>query len=166
MIVLGRLADPYGIRGWLRLYTVADDPLAWGKMPVWWLGREGEDQWREVRLKGLKTHASGLVCLLDGVADRSAAEAMKGLLVGAPRADLPATEEGEYYWADLIGLTVVNTGDQALGRVAGLIETGANDVLRVVDGEGNERLLPFVDAVVLDIDKANGRIRVEWGLDW
>ncbi len=165
IVVLGRLADPYGIRGWLRLHPYGDDPLAWGEMPVWWVGREG-GPWREVGLKGLKAHGDGVVVLLDGVPDRTAAEAHKGLLVGAPREQLPMPDEDEFYWADLVGLAVVNSAGEALGKVAGLIETGANDVLRVVGDDGNERLLPFVDAVVLEVDRVGGVIRVEWGADW
>lgn len=165
IVVLGRLADPYGIRGWLRLYPFGDDPLDWAEMPVWWIAREGEP-WREVGLKGLKIHGDGVVVLLDGIADRTAAEAMKGVLVGAPRDSLPATDEDEFYWGDLIGLEVVNSADEKLGNVAGLIETGANDVLRVVGKDGTERLLPFVSAVVLAVEKEAGLIRVEWGSDW
>ena len=89
IVVLGRLADPYGMQGWLRLYAFADDPLAWGRMPVWWVGKEG-GPWRQCGLKSLKVHGEGLVVLLDGVPDRTAAEAMKGFLVGAPRSGLPA----------------------------------------------------------------------------
>lgn len=165
IVVLGRLADPYGIRGWIRLHPFGDDPLAWQQMPVWWIAREGEP-WREVALKGLKVHGDGLVVALEGVADRTAAEAMKGVLVGAPRASLPATGEDEFYWDDLLGLGVVNTAGERLGKVAGLIETGANDVLRVVADDGSERLLPFVAAVVLTVEKDAGLIRVEWGSDW
>jgi 16S rRNA processing protein RimM len=165
VVVLGRLADPYGIHGWLRLYPFGDDPLDWADMPVWWIAREGEP-WREIRLKGLKVHGDGLVVLLEGVGDRTAAEAMKGVLVGAPRDALPTTDEGEFYWGDLLGLAVVNSADEKLGTVAGLIETGANDVLRVVAEDGTERLLPFVSAVVLAVEKEAGRIRVEWGSDW
>jgi len=165
IIVLGRLADPYGMQGWLRLYPFADDPLAWGKMPVWWVGAEGEP-WREYDLKALKMHGEGLVVLLDGVPDRTVAEAMKGLLVGAPRAALPKTEEDEFYWADLVGLDVINTAGERLGQVAGLIETGANAVLRVVGDDDVERLLPFVSAVVQTVEREAGRIRVEWGSDW
>lgn len=165
IIVLGRLADPYGVRGWLRLYPFGDDPMNWAEMPVWWVTKEGEP-WREIGLKGLKAHGDGLVVLLDGVVDRTAAEAMKGLLVGAPRDALPSTGDDEFYWGDLVGLEVVNTADERLGKVAGLIETGANDVLRVVGEDGVERLLPFVAAVVLAVEKEAGRIRVEWGSDW
>lgn len=165
IVVLGRLADPYGIQGWLRLYPFGDDPLAWADMPVWWIAREGEP-WRECRLKSLKAHGDGIVVLLDGIGDRTAAEAMKGFLVGAPREALPKTGNDEFYWADLIGLDVINVADERLGKVAGLIETGANAVLRVVDEAEVERLLPFVSAVVLAVEKEAGLIRVEWGSDW
>lgn len=165
IVVLGRLADPYGIRGWLRLHPFGDDPLAWADMPVWWIGREG-GPWREVGLKGLKAHGDGIVVLLDEVPDRTAAEALKGTLVGAPRDALPPPADDEFYWGDLVGLVVVNETGETLGAVAGLIETGANDVLRVVAEDGTERLLPFVEAVVLAVEKDAGRIRVAWGSDW
>ena len=165
MVVLGRLADPYGLRGWLKLYVFADDPEAWADMPGWWIGREG-GPWREIGLKSLKNHGDGVVVLLDGVDDRTAAEAMKGFLVGAPREALPQTDEDEFYWADLIGLEVTNSAGERLGKVAGLLETGANDVLRVVADDKTERLLPFVAAVILSVDKEAGLIQVEWGLDW
>jgi len=134
-------------------------------MPVWWIGREG-GPWREVGLKGLKAHGDGIVVLLDEVPDRTAAEALKGTLVGAPRDMLPPPADDEFYWGDLVGLVVVNEADETLGTVAGLIETGANDVLRVVAEDGTERLLPFVEAVVLTVEKEAGRIRVAWGSDW
>ena len=165
IVVLGRLADPYGIQGWLWLYPFGDDPLSWAEMPVWWIAREGEP-WRECKLKSLKAHSNGVVVLLDGVADRTTAESMKGVLVGAPREALPTTEKNEFYWTDLVGLAVINTADERLGKVVGLIETGANAVLRVLGEDNVERLLPFVSAVVLAVEKEAGQIRVEWGSDW
>lgn len=165
IVVLGRLADPYGIQGWLWLHPFGDDPLAWAEMPVWWIAKEGEP-WRECKLKSLKAHGNGVVVLLEGIADRTAAEAMKGFLVGAPRESLPKTDDDEFYWGDLIGLDVINTAGERLGKVAGLIESGANTVLRVVADDGLERLLPFVSAVVLAVEKDAGLIRVEWGSDW
>lgn len=165
-IVLGRLADPYGLRGWIKLYPYGDDPLGWAEMPALWLGSEG-GPWREVGLRQLKSHGEGVVALFDGVSDRTAAEALKGCLVGAPRVALPQTSEDEFYWADLIGLSVTNEAGDSFGKVVGLLETGANDVLRVVSAEGGEeRLIPFVDAVVKAVDRVSGVIRVEWGLDW
>ena len=166
LVVLGKISEPYGVQGWVRVHAFGDDPLAWGKMPSWWLGREGETSWREVKLVKLRAHGDGLVVLLEGVADRTGAEALKGMLVGAPRQALPTTGKDEYYWGDLVGLEVVNTAGESLGKVAGLIETGANDVMQVVDEAGTERLLPFVSAVVLSVAQDQGVIQVEWGLDW
>lgn len=163
--MLGRLADPYGIRGWIRLYPFGDDPLTWKSIPVWCIGKEG-GPWREIGLAGLRAHGDGLVVSLEGVLDRNGAEALKGVLVGVPRDKLPATDENEFYWGELIGLSVINSAGQMLGKVESLIETGANDVLRVLAEDGTERLLPFVDAVVLSVDRAAGQIRVEWGADW
>jgi 16S rRNA processing protein RimM len=110
-------------------------------------------------------HGDGLIVCLDGVATREGAEALEGQFVGVPREQLPATEGGEYYWADLIGLAVLNLAGVSLGKVTRLIETGANDVLVVTDGE-RERLLPFVGHVVKDVDVAAGRINVDWEADW
>lgn len=88
------------------------------------------------------------------------------MLDGAPREALPTTDEGEFYWSDLIGLDVINNAEERLGKVASLIETGASSVLRVVSDDNTERLLPFVAAVVLTVDKEARLIRVEWGSDW
>lgn len=164
--MLGKIAEPYGVRGWVKIYPHADDPLDWVKVPVWWIGRDGLENWRTYKVIQCKQHGSALVAQLEGVADRTAAEALKGLLVGAPKENLPALAPDEYYWADLIDLQVVNLEGNALGKVAGLIETGANDVLRVVDPVGVERLIPYVDAVVKAVDIGAGQLLVEWGLDW
>ncbi len=74
---------------------------------------------------------------------------------------MPASEDGSWYWMDLIGLQVVTTGGVVLGQVTGLVETGANDVL-VVQGE-RERLVPFViDQYVKRVDLDAGLIEVDW----
>ena len=102
---------------------------------------------------------------LAGIDDRDASEALGSCYIGAPRDALPPPAQDEYYWSDLIGLAVVNLQDQPLGRVTSLIETGANQVLVVSDGE-RERLLPFVEQVVGKVDVPGGVIRADWGLDW
>ena len=167
-IVLGKIVGAYGVQGWVRVHPFADDPSSWGRMPAWQLGREGEppEIWREVAPLRSKLQSDGLLVQLEGVTDRTAAEALKGSLVGAAREALPATGKDEYYWADLIGLDVVNGRDERLGVVKELIESAASDVLVVVADDGTERLLPFVSAVVIDVDVAAKRIRVEWEADW
>ena len=168
MIVLGRIVAPFGVKGWLRVHPFGDDPEAWRAMPSWWLSADAEapaERWRAAALESVKRHGDGIVAKLEGVDDRDAAEALDGCFIGAPRDALPATSAEEYYWADLVGLEVVNEQDGILGRVASLIETGAHDVLVVRDGE-RERLLPFVAQVVRKVDVPGGRIRVDWDAGW
>lgn len=167
MVVLGRLLAPYGVKGWLHLRTFGDDPASWKRMSQWWLAREdgAEAHWITAKLSSLRQHGGGWVAKLEGVDTYEGAEAKKGWFVAAPRDELPATGNGEYYWTDLIGLQVVNVQGESLGIVESLIETGANDVVQVRDGEV-ERLLPFVEQVVKKVDVAGGRMTVEWQADW
>ncbi|MCK9381731.1 MAG: ribosome maturation factor RimM [Sulfuritalea sp.] len=168
MIVLGRIVAPFGVQGWLRVHAFGDDPVAWQKMPQWWLSADADapaESWRAHDLEAVKLHGDGVVAKLAGIDDRDASEALGSCFFGAPRKTLPPPVPGEYYWADLIGLAVVNLQDQPLGRVKSLIETGANEVLVVVDGE-RERLLPFVEHVVKAVDVAGGTIRADWDSDW
>lgn len=166
MIVLGRIVAPYGVRGWVKIHPFGDDPASWRKMSRWWLAAKTDDEaWRELAVSGLRAHGAGWVAKLDGVDDRSAAEGLDGWYIGAPREAMPGTANNEFYWADLVGLAVVNEQGEPLGKVDSLIETGAHQVLVVKDDE-TERLLPFVETVVKDVDPAAGRIRVEWGKDW
>jgi 16S rRNA processing protein RimM len=164
MIVLGRVIAPFGVRGWVKVHAFGDDPEAWGEMPQLWLG--ADDQWRPFDLKGLARHGRGLIAAFGGIEDRSGAEKLAGLLVGAPREVLPATNDNEYYWADLIGLEVFDCQGVSLGRVTGLMSSGAHEILCVRAGGGKERLLPFVGAVVKCVDRAAGVIRVDWEADW
>ncbi len=101
---------------------------------------------------------------LDGVTDRDAAAALAGCDVGVARDALPALDDGEYYWSDLIGLEVRSVDGVALGTVARMMETGANDVL-VVDGE-RERLVPYLPGrVVRSVDLEAGTIEVDWHVE-
>jgi len=168
MIVLGRLTAPYGVRGWLRLHPFGDDPAAWQSMAQWWLSADDEaddEAWSAWTLRGLRAHGNGWLVAFAGIEDRTAAGALAGQYVGAPRAALPDAGPDRYYWADLVGLAVINRQGQSLGRVAALIETGANAVLVVREGK-RERLLPFVSSVIDAVDGAAGIVRVDWQSDW
>lgn len=168
MIVLGRIVAPFGVRGWLRIHPFGDDPIGWQTIAQWLLSPDADaatDTWRIYVPETVKAHGGGLLAKLQGVGDRGAAEALTGCYIGALRSDLPPTRKDEYYWRDLIGLEVQNLQGMALGHVDSLLETGANDVLVVVDGE-NKRLLPFVEDVVVKVDPVGRLIRVDWGIDW
>ncbi|MCP5279840.1 MAG: ribosome maturation factor RimM [Thiobacillus sp.] len=169
-VVMGRVAAPYAVKGWIKVQPFTEYPDSLLDYDRWWLGHEeGRNKgWREYRVLEGKVHGQTLLVQLEGVDDRTASEALKGLDVAVDRAEFPEPDEDEYYWDDLIGLDVVNTEGVVLGKVASLLETGAHDVLRVVDAnEGErERLIPFVDAFVREVDRESRRILVEWGADW
>ncbi len=171
MVVFGRVSGPYSLHGWVKIHFFGDDWAALGEMPQWWLGSgseadAGASTWVAHELDQLKLHGKSMIAKLVQVSDRNAAEAIDGFYIAAPRTALPKTAANEYYWADLIGLDVVNVQDELLGQVVGLMSSGAHDVLSVKDGDGRERLLPFVAQVVKSVDAAQRQIRVEWGLDW
>lgn len=159
---MGRVSAPFGVRGWLKVHAFTDTLDGLLDYPVWWLGRNGA--WHEYRVLEGSVHGKLLIAQLEGVTDRSAAEALKGIEIAVPRDELPLPEENEFYWSDLIGLNVVNAEGVELGKVDSLLQTGANDVL-VVKGE-RERLIPFVKQIVLDVDQAAAIVRVDWGADY
>ena len=102
--------------------------------------------------------------------DRDSATALVGREIAVTRQQLPALDEGDYYWRDLLGLQVINLDDVTLGTVANLMETGANDVLVVEshsDGERQERLIPYIrEQVIRHVDLEQGVIRVDWDPDF
>lgn len=159
---MGRIAAPYAVRGWVKVQTFTESLDSLADYPVWRLGRAGK--WRDYTLLEAKVHGNVLVAHLAGIDDRGLAESLLGMDVAVARDELPEPEADEFYWDDLIGLDVVNMAGQHLGRVEALLETGAHDVLRVRDER--ERLIPFVDAIVREVDMANGRIVVDWGTDY
>ncbi len=126
------------------------------------MSRDGS--WQRQAVAEGKRHGKTVIVRLESVEDRDAAAAWIGAEVAIERGDLPAAEDGAYYWADLEGLQVVHRDGTKLGQVAYLLETGANDVL-VTDGE-RERLIPFIAGeVILDVDLEKGIIHVDWEWD-
>ncbi len=160
---MGRVAAPYGVRGWIKVTPFTSSPGSLGAFARWWLGRAG--QWQEVEVVESAVHGATLLARVAGCDAREHAARLRGFEVAVPRAALAAPAPGEYYWADLIGLQVVNVEGQSLGTVSGVFSNGAHEVLRVAHG-GGERLLPFVAAVVRQVDLEARRLEVEWGLDW
>jgi 16S rRNA processing protein RimM len=162
MVVMARVAGPFGVKGWVKLQVFTERVDGLLDYPVWWIGQDGS--WEPVEVQQGAAHGAALVARLKGIDDREQAAVLRGRDVAVPRAELPRNEEGEYYWTDLEGLRVGNLQGEALGVVSGLLETGASQVL-VVQGE-RERLIPFVSAVVKSVDLARGELVVDWGADF
>ena len=161
-VVLGRISGLFGVRGWVKVYSYTDPREAVLDYDRWLLS--GTNGWREATVAEGQRHGKTIIARLDGCIDREQAAQLVGTEIAVPRDELPEAEQGRFYWSDLEGLRVVHRDGTELGRVAYLLETGANDVL-VVDGE-QERLIPFVmDKVILDVDLENDRIEVDWEWD-
>lgn len=158
LVEMGRVAGPYGIKGWVRVvpYTDAVDALS------------GYSAWRvgglEYPVEESRPHSGTLLARLRGVDTPEAARGLKGSVVAVPRSALPEPPEGEFYWSDLVGFEVVNGQGEVFGPVEGVFSNGAHDVVEV--GGERKRLLPWVDSVVKRVDTASRRIEVDWGADW
>lgn len=164
---MGRVVAPYGVYGWLKVQPETETLDGLFDYDHWWLGRGDPlhpEQWRSYEVEHAKIHNDLLVVKLDGVNDRDAAFACKGMRIAVPRDALPAPEEDEYYWSDLIGLNVSNQQGVALGVVNDVFATGANDVI-VVKGE-RERLLPFIAQVIIEVDIAGKTMLVDWDAEF
>jgi 16S rRNA processing protein RimM len=164
---MGRVLAAYGVHGWLKVRTFTALPAGLLAHRAWWLAKDG-GAWQKFAVLEARQHSDTIVALLEGLKEREDVAPWRGATIGIPRAALPAPGAGEVYLADLVGLTVVNRAGATLGRVSGLLETGAHPVLRVAcdGGEGGERLIPLTPAHVDSIDVALARIVVDWQLDY
>ncbi|MGH8312269.1 MAG: ribosome maturation factor RimM [Gammaproteobacteria bacterium] len=162
-VVLGRIAAPFGVKGWVKIQSWTEPPEKIIEYRPWLLERGGA--WREWQVTEGRAHGKGAIARLAGVTDRDQAAALTGTNIAVRREQLPVLGSGQYYWVDLVGLEVRLEDGRSLGRVQGLMATGANDVL-VVRGE-RERLIPFIRGqVVKQVDSDAGLIRVDWDPDF
>jgi 16S rRNA processing protein RimM len=161
-VILGRVSGVYGLRGWVKVYSETRDRADILNYKRWFLRRP--EGWQAVRLIEGRAQAKGVIARLEGVEDCDQARALIDTEIAVRKADLPPAEPGTYYWADLVGLKVVNLEGVELGTVSHLFETGANDVV-VVQGE-RERLIPFTRDAVKNVDLESRLIRVDWDADF
>src|SRR5262245_53397031 len=120
--------------------------------------KDGARQFEIASVREAKDH---LVATFKGVATRNDAEKLNGIELYVPREQLPETDDGEYYHADLIGLAAVNAADEPLGRVVALHNFGAGDIIEIAPPRGATMLLPFTNAVVPTVDIEGGRVVIK-----
>ena len=180
----------WGVKGWIKVQPFSLDPQALFATKRWFLlppedASAGLRTTLSVRpllkVTQAKDHGDMVVACAQDLEGRDAAEALRGARVFVSRNSFPTVNDGEYYWVDLIGMSVFNRDGVELGEVVGLLETGAHDVLRVRPpaplqeaapsgrngpAQPAECLIPFVAAYVDGVDMAVRRITVDWGLDY
>lgn len=174
-VEVGRVLDAWGIKGWLKIQPYSASPEALFSSKRWYLQPPDRVVMPAftgtllLKIKEAREHAASVVASAQEVPDRNAAEALKGARIFIARSSFPTPEEGEYYWVDLIGLAVVNREGVALGQVTDLMATGPQQVLVIgyeADGKAQERMIPFVDAYVDEVDLQAKRITVDWQPDY
>ena len=157
-IVVGRVAGAFGAKEWWKIYSYTVPSGNILDYAPWQLLLGGN--WVTLKRIAGRPHGKGVVAQFEGYDDRAAAATLFDCDIAVMRDQLPDTQGDEIYWADLIGLRVVTVDGIELGVIDHLLETGANDVV-VVKGE-RERLLPYVDQVVREVDLDGGVMRVDW----
>lgn len=170
LVVLGKFGAVYGINGWLKVNSYTDNPEGIFSYKPWQVQVQGN--WQPVQISSWKRHSNGIIVKLDGINDRDAAQRYVNVEIAVATDVLPELDQGDYYWKDLMGMTVENTQGYNLGEVVDMMETGSNDVLVVKANRNDafgkkERLLPFLtDSVVKSVDVAQRRMIVDWDPDF
>ena len=158
LVLLGVFGAAQGVRGEVRVKSFTADPKAIGGYGAL-TDKGGARAFRIESLRPLRDDM--LVVRLASVTTREAAAALTGVELYARRDQLPPPEADEFYWDDLVGLAAATSDGAPLGRVVGLVNYGAGDILEIApDGGGETLLLPFTKAVATEIDFAAGRIVV------
>jgi 16S rRNA processing protein RimM len=152
-VLLGVVAAPHGVRGLVRIKSFTEDPMAVGAYgPL-----SDESGKKEYRVEALSAARGAVLARIEGVADRTAAEGLRGLRLYVERARLPAAGEREWYEADLVGLAVVGTDGRDWGKVVAFHDFGAGSVMEVSGGV----VVPFNDESVPEIDVEGGKVVVD-----
>lgn len=148
-VALAAVAGAHGVKGEVRLKLFTDGAANLASHDKIYVGGD------ERRLLNVRDGGKAAIARFEGVADRSAAEALRGSLVEVDRSALPPLEGGEYYHSDLVGLECIDREGQPVGTVAGVENFGAGDLLEIELANGRKSLIPFRDGIA---DLEDGRI--------
>lgn len=168
LMKIATLKKPYGIKGWLWVFSETQERSDIFKMQPWWI--KTATGFKPLTVKQWRTQGQGLVAYFEEIVDRNMAETMHGTSVWVSKDNFPSLGEDEYYWSDLVGLVVINEQGENLGVIKQMFETGAHEIIELtpttdsIDNE--ERLIPWHKEVVLSVDLPNKTMLVAWGADY
>jgi len=173
-VEVGRIADAWGIKGWFKVIAHSANPEALFAAKQWFLlpAEKGAKNFVGTVLlpiKQVRPHSDTIVATSPAALDRNAAEALRGARIFISREHFPKTDDGEFYWVDLLGLKVENRAGEYLGVVKDLLATGPQTTLVLgfeADGKEQERMIPFVDAYIDKVDLVAKTIVADWQLDY
>ncbi len=162
-VCVGKVSGIFGVKGWIKVYSYTETRENILTYSPWTLTKGKES--KEVQVIDGRRHGKTVVARLEGINDRDDAAELNGWEIFIHADQLPKAKQGEYYWADLVGLQVKTVEGTDLGIVQQMLETGANDVV-VVLGE-RERLIPFLQGqTIIKIDLLAGEMLVDWDADF
>ncbi len=164
-IIVGRMGGAHGVRGWLKIMSYTRPKENIFTYSPWLI--QIDDAWQEIKIEDSQQRGERLLVKIPGIEKPEDARVYMNCDIAIKREQLPALNEGEYYWHDLIGLEVINQDQISLGKISKITETGANDVL-VVSNEENKKniLIPLVmDVYVKQVDLNAKTIHVDWQLE-
>lgn len=158
---LGKIVRPHGIRGELRmeLYTAYPERMSYLET-VYLSSQRRPNQRIPYKLESVRFHRDAALLMLEGIADRTEAESLRGMLVSVPLDEGAPLEEGEYYVIELIGMDVYTDTDRYLGKLEDMFETGANDVYILRGTSAGDILIPDTPEVIHQIDFEQRRITI------
>ena len=164
MVLIGAFGRPWGVRGWLKFHPYTDSALDYSP----WFEQNEHGEYVQLSIASCNPHGQVLVVKFNGFDDRNDVQSrFGGVKVYVQDAVLPSLPEDEYYWRDLIGLSVVDQHDKVLGCVDSMIETPVHDVLKVVCGKnGKSTLIPFTKRFVPLVSIQQKLIHVVWEQDY
>lgn len=154
-VVMAAIAGAHGVTGEVRLKIFARSAEDLGRYRRFQLGQTGA---RELTLKSVREGARGIIARFAEIADRTAAEALRGELLCLDRASLPPLGPGEYYWHDLLGLPVVDERGQVAGEVIAVENYGATDLLEIRLPDGRQILVPLIAEAVPQLDEQRATV--------
>ena len=167
LMKIAQLKKPYGIKGWVWVFSETDNRADIFAMQPWWMKTATGMQ--PLTVKAWRQQGTGIIAQFEQVPDRNVAETMNGVTVWVEDV-LPETAADEYYWSDLVGLKVINEQDEYLGDITEMFETGAHDIMRVAVTSGSldseERLIPWHKQTVVQVDMAGKTVVVAWPSDY
>lgn len=165
VVVVGRFGRFFGIWGWIRVVLSASLTIEYFmKLSKIFIRRRKSELWQKLAIDGLKLFNDTILLKIKGYNSKEEVSKLTNADLGILRKDLPKLGDDEYYWSELIGLTIINNSGQNIGIVKSIITTGSNDVL-VVEGDCR-RLIPYISEVIMKIDLENRSILVDWGFDY
>ena len=162
-VVVGRILGPWGVQGWVRVYSWTDPPERLFEYSPWLLA----DRQQHIEILEWRRSGQKLVARLPDIDSPEAAARLSEQLISVSRDQLPEPEAGSYYWHDLVGLQVVNLQDHLWGAIVRMLPTGAHDVMEVDGEQRGKVLIPFVQPdVVRSVDLEARQVVVDWPEDW